>query len=317
MKPGVTRAKWIAGAACLLAAFGACAQDKFPSRVIRIVTATPGSNHDWGARITANELAPRIGQRVIVENRGSIAIEYVAKEAPPDGYTVLFYGPVVWLQPLLAKVRWDPMADFAPVSLGISAPNVVVVHPSLPVKTVKELIALARTRPGQLNYGAGGGGSTPHIAAELFKHMAKVNIVRVNYKGSGPAQIGLLVGEVQVMFAGLGPIMPHVKSGKVRALAVTSAKRTKLTPDLPTVAEALPGYESEAAIGFFVPKRTPPAVVTFLSREIAQALKAADQEKIAHAGVEIVGSTPEEFVSFIKADMARMNAVIKSASFSN
>ena len=301
----------------LPAVHDAYAQDKYPSRVIRIVTATPGSNHDWGARITASELAPRINQRVIVENRGTISIEYVAKEAPPDGYTVLFYGAVVWLQPVLSKVNWDPLVDFAPVTLGVTSPNVLAIHPALPVKSTKELIALARSRPGELNYGAGGAGSTPHVAAEFFKHLAKVNIVRVNYKGSGPAQIGLLVGEVQVMFAGLGPIMPHVKSGKVRALAVTSAKRTKLTPDLPTVAEALPGYESEAAIGFFVPKKTPPAVVTFLSREIAQALKAADQEKIAHAGVEIVGSTPEEFVSFIKADMARMNAIIKSASFSN
>jgi tripartite-type tricarboxylate transporter receptor subunit TctC len=222
----------------------ASAQEKFPTRVIRIVTAAPGSNHDWGARLAAHELAPRVGQRVIVENRGSISVEHVAKEAPPDGYTLLFYGAVVWLQPLFSRVNWDPFVDFAPVSLAISAPNVLVVHPSLPVKSVKELIAFARSRPGELNYGAGGAGSTPHIAAELFKHLAKVDIVRVNYKGSGPAQVGLMTGEVQIMFAGLGPIMPHVKSGKARALAVTTAKRTKLTPELPTVAEVLPGYDS-------------------------------------------------------------------------
>ena len=268
------------------------AQDKFPSRVIRIVTAAPGSNHDWGARLTAHELAPRIGQRVIVENRGSISVEYVAKEAPPDGYTILFYGAVVWLQPLLGRVNWDPFADFAPVSLAISAPNVLVVHPSLPVKSVKELIALARSRPGELNYGAGGAGSTPHIAAELFRHMAKVDIVRVNYKGSGPAQVGLLTGEVQIMFAGLGPIMPHVKSGKTRALAVTTAKRTTLTPDLPTVADVLPGYDSQAAIGFFAPRRTPETIVSYLNSEIVQALKAADPEKLFNAGVEVVASSP-------------------------
>jgi tripartite-type tricarboxylate transporter receptor subunit TctC len=307
----------ILGCLCVIAACSAQAQDKFPSRVIRIITATPGSNHDWGARITASELSPRVGQRVIVENRGSISIEYVAKEASADGYTVLFYGPVVWLQPLLSKVGWDPMADFAPVSLGISAPNVVVVHPSLPVKTVKDLIALARAKPGQLNYGAGGAGSTPHIAAELFKHMAKVNIVRVNYKGSGPAQIGLLVGEVQVMFAGLGPIMPQVKQGKAKALAVTTAKRSKLAPELPTVAETVPGYASEAAIGFFVPRRTPPAIVAYLNREIVQALKAVDQEKLFNAGVEVVASSPEEFTSFMKSEMARMGEVIRGASFSN
>src|SRR5687767_10959422 len=292
-------------------------QAKYPSKVIRFVTAAPGSNHDWGARITANELGPRIGQRVIVENRGSISIEYVAKEAPADGYTVLFYGAVVWLQPLLRASNWDPLADFTPVTLAITSPNVLVVHPSLPVRNVKEVIALARSKPAQLNYGAGGGGSTPHIAAELFKHLARVNIVRVNYKGSGPAQIGLVTGEVQVMFAGLGPIMPHVKSGKVRALGVTSAKRTKLAADLPALAEVVPGYESEAAIGFFVPRKTPPAVVAFLNREIAQALKGADAEKVANAGVEIIGNSSEEFVSFIKADMARMNAVIRSAAFSN
>lgn len=301
----------------VLGADGALGQDKYPSKVIRIVTAPPGSNHDWGARLTAHELAPRIGQRVIVENRGSIAIEYVAKEASPDGYTVLFYGAVVWLQPFLTKVNWDPLADFAPITLAVTAPNVLVVHPSLPVKSARELIALAKARPGELNYGAGGGGSTPHIAAELFKHMAKVNIVRVNYKGSGPAQIGLLVGEVQVMFAGLGPIMPHVKQGKVRALAVTTPKRSKLTPELPTVAEAVPGYASEAAIGFFVPRRTSTSVVNFLNREIVQALKSTDQEKVFNAGVEIVGSSPEEFTSFMKSEMARMSEVIRSGSFSN
>ena len=287
------------------------AQDKFPSRVIRIVTAAPGSNHDWGARLTAHELAPRIGQRVIVENRGSISVEYVAKEAPPDGYTILFYGAVVWLQPLLGRVNWDPFADFAPVSLAISAPNVLVVHPSLPVKSVKELIALARSRPGELNYGAGGAGSTPHIAAELFRHMAKVDIVRVNYKGSGPAQVGLLTGEVQIMFAGLGPIMPHVKSGKTRALAVTTAKRTTLTPDLPTVADVLPGYDSQAAIGFFAPRRTPKTIVSYLNREIVQALKTADPEKLFNAGVEVVASSPQELTAFMKTEVERMAEVMK------
>ncbi len=308
---------WVTLAAVAACAAGAAlAQDKYPSRVIRIVTAAPGSNHDWGARLAAHELAPRVDQRVIVENRGSIAIEYVAKEAPADGYTVLFYGAVVWLQPVLSKVNWDPLNDFAPITLGLTSPNVLVVHPALPVKSTRDLIALARSRPGELNYGAGGAGSTPHIAAELFKHLSKLDIVRVNYKGSGPSQIGLLVGEVQVMFAGLGPIMPFVNQGKVRPLAVTSAQRTKLKPELPTVAEVVPGYRSEAAIGFFVPRRTPPAVVAYLNREIVQALKATDAQKIAAAGVEIVGNTPEEFVRFIKADMARMTEVFKGASFS-
>ena len=300
-----------------LVAGAALGQDRYPGRVIRFVTAPPGSNHDWGARFTASELAPRINQRVIVENKGSIAIEYVAKEAPADGYTVLFYGAVVWLQPLLRPSNWDPFADFAPVTLAVTSPNLLVVHPALPVKSVKDLIALARARPGELNYGAGGGGSTPHIAAELFRHMAKANITRVNYKGSGGAQIGLLTGEVQLMFAALGPIMPHVKAGKVRALGVTTPKRSKLAPDLPAISETVPGYTSEAAIGFFVPRKTPPAVVAFLTREIQQALKMSDHDKVAAAGVEVVASSPEEFTAFMKGDVARMAEVIRSGRFAN
>ena len=301
----------------LLGAGAASGQDKYPGKLIRIVTATPGSNHDWGARLTAQELAPRIGQRVIVENRGTIAIEYVAKEAHPDGYTLLFYGATVWLQPYLTKSGWDPVADFAPVTLAMSSPNVLVVHPSLPVHSVKALIALARVRPGELNYSAGGGGSTPHIAAELFNYMAKTRIVRVHYKGSGPSMIGLLVGEVQMMFAALGPISPHVKQGKVRALAVSTPKRTPLMPELPAIAETLPGYTAEATIGYFVPRRTSPAIVSFLNREIVQALRSADPRVLANAGIEIVGGSPEEFAEFIRAEMDRMGKVIKSASFIN
>jgi tripartite-type tricarboxylate transporter receptor subunit TctC len=292
-------------------------QDKYPSRVIRIVTAAPGSNHDWGARLTANELSARLPQRAIVENRGSISVEYVAKDAPPDGYTVLFYGAYVWLQPLLNKVNWDPFTDLAPVTLAISSPSILVVHPSLPVKSTKELVALARSNPRQLNYGAGGGGSTPHIAAELFKYLAKVDLVRVNYKGSGPSMIGLMTGEVQLMFAALGPAMPHIRSGRMRALAVTTAKRTKLTPDLPAVSEVVPGYEAEAAIGFFVPRKTPATVVSFLNREIVQALKGVDAEKLFHAGVEVVGNSPQEFAAFMKADNARIAEVMRGGRFVN
>ncbi len=301
----------------ILGADVASGQDKYPSRFVRIVTATPGSNHDWGARLVAQELTPRIGQRVIVENRGTIAIEYVARDAPPDGYTLLFYGSTVWLQPYLTKANWDPVGDFAPITLAMSSPNVLVVHPSLPVKSVKELIALAKARPGALNYSAGGGGSTPHIAAELFNYMANVRIVRINYKGSGPSMLGLLVGEVQLMFAALGPIVPHMKQGKVRALAVTTPRRSRLIPELPPVGEALPGYASEAVIGFFVPRRTSASIVKLLNHEIVQSLKAADPQVLFNAGVEVVGNSPEEFAGFIKSEMTRMGQVIKSASFNN
>jgi tripartite-type tricarboxylate transporter receptor subunit TctC len=309
--------RFVAGVGLLALAAGAWGQDKYPSRVVRIVTAAPGSNHDWGARLVAQELTARLGQRVIVENRGTIAIEHVARDVAPDGYTLLFYGATVWLNPYLTRATWDPVADFTPITLAMSSPNVLVVHPSLPVKSVKELIAFARARPGELNYSAGGAGSTPHIAAELFKHMANVRIIRVNYKGSGPSMVGLLVGEVQLMFAALGPITPHVHNGKVRALAVSTPKRTPLMPQLPAVAETLPGYTAEATIGFFAPRKTAPAIVRFLNHEIVQSLKGVEPKVLFNAGIEIVGGSPEEFAGFIKSEMERMSHVIKSAHFNN
>lgn len=295
----------------------AIAQEKYPAKIIRILTAAPGSNHDWGARVVAQELTPRIGQRVVVENRGSISVELVAKDTPPDGYTLLFYGAYVWLQPLLTKANWDPLEDLAPISLAISSPNILVVHPLLPVKSTKELIALARARPGALNYGAGGGGSSQHIAAELFNYMAQTRIVRVNYKGAGPSMLGLITGEVQLMFAALGPAMPHVRSGKVRALAVTTSKATPLARDLPPVSDVLPGYVTESAIGLFAPKKTPAGIIKLLAGHVQQGVRAADPQIVANNGVEVVGSSPDEFLRFIRTDLARMGEVIKSASFSN
>jgi tripartite-type tricarboxylate transporter receptor subunit TctC len=307
----------VAAGAALMPSPVAYAQEKFPTKVIRILTAAPGSNHDWGARMVAQELTPRIGQRVIVENRGSVSVELVAKDTPPDGYTLLFYGAYVWLQPLLNKVNWDPLEDLTPISLAISSPNMLVVHPSLPVKSTKELIALAKARPAALNYGAGGGGSSQHIAAELFNFMAQTRIVRVNYKGAGPSMLGLITGEVQLMFAALGPIVPHVKSGKVRPIAVTTPKRSALAPELPPVSDALPGYVTEAAIGLFAPKKTPAAIIKALSSSVQPALKSLDPKIVFNAGVEVVASTPEEFTRFIKSDMAKMGEVIRSGSFSN
>jgi len=301
----------------VLGAAGACAQDQYPSKLVRIVTSAPGSNNDWGARLVAQGLSPRLGQQVIVENRGSIGVEYVARDAPADGYTLLFYGSIAWLQPYLTKVSWDPLKDLAPITLSMSSPNVVTVHPSVPVKSVKELIAVAKARPGGLNYGAGGAGATPHLAAELFKYMADVRIVRINYKGTGPAMIGLLSGEVHLMFPGLGSIAPHLKQGKVRPLAVTTPKRSRLAPDLPTVAEFIPGYASESVIGFFAPGRTPTAIINRLNREINQVMKTMDPEKLFHSGVEPTATTPEEFAEFIRSEMARMGKLIKSAGFSS
>ena len=301
---------------CMAGGAPAHAQDAYPSKLIRIVTAAPGSNNDWGARLVAQELTPRLGQQVIVENRGSLGVEVVAKSAP-DGHTLLFYGSVAWIQPFLTAVSWDPLRDLAPITLSMRSPNVVVVHPSVPVKSVKELIALAKARPSELNYGAGGSGASPHLAAELFKAMAGVNIVRINYKGTGPAMVGLLAGEVHLMFPGLGSVVPHIQSGKMRPLAVTTTKRSKLAPDLPSVAETIPGYESESVICFFAPARTPPAIIAKLNSEINHVMRTTDTKRLNSAGVESAGTTPEELLALIKSDMARMSKLIKSAGFSS
>jgi tripartite-type tricarboxylate transporter receptor subunit TctC len=229
----------------------------------------------------------------------------------------LFYGSVAWIQPFLTSVSWDPLRDLAPITLSMRSPNVVVVHPSVPVKSVKELIALAKARPNELNYGAGGSGASPHLAAELFKYMAGVNIVRINYKGTGPAMVGLLAGEVHLMFPGLGSVVPHIQSGKMRPLAVTTTKRSKLSPDLPSVAETIPGYESESVICFFAPARTPPAIIAKLNSEINHVMRTTDVKRLNSAGVEGAGTTPEELLALIRSDMARMSKLIKSAGFSS
>jgi tripartite-type tricarboxylate transporter receptor subunit TctC len=307
----------LAGAVLAFAASLALGQESYPSRFIRIVTAAPGSNHDWGARVTARGLTPRLGQKVVVENRGSIGVDYVARDAQPDGYTLLFYGAYAWLQPVLAKVRWDPLVDLIPITFAMTSPNILVVHPSVPAKSVQELIALARSRPGELNYSAGGGGSTPHVAGELFKHLAKVNIVRVRYKGSGPSMVGLMTGEVHLMFGALGPTLPIIKQGKMKALAISTPRRSPLVPELPPVADVLPGFSAEAAIGFYAPKNTPRPIVERLHREIVHVLRNLDPKLLAASGVEIVAGTPAEFTDFIRRDVARMREMMKDVHFSN
>jgi tripartite-type tricarboxylate transporter receptor subunit TctC len=229
----------------------------------------------------------------------------------------LFYGSVAWIQPLLTAVTWDPFRDLAPITLSMRSPNVVVVHPSVPVKSIKELIALAKARPGALNYGAGGSGASPHLAAELFKYMANVNIQRINYKGTGPAMVGLLAGEVHLMFPGLGSVAPHMKSGKVRALAVTTPSRSKLAPELPAVNENVAGYESESLICFFAPARTPAAIIAKLNNEINHVMRTTDARRLNEAGVEAAATTPEELLALMKADTVRMNKLIKSANFTS
>ena len=297
----------------VLCAVAGRAQDHYPSRIVRIVTAAPGSNNDWGARLLGDEISPSLGHRVIVENRGGLAAEVVAK-AQPDGYTVLFYGPAAWTLQLFRGVGYDPVRDLAPVTLAMSSPIVLVVHPSLPVKSVKELIALARARPGDLNYASGTIGATPFIAGELFNYMAKVKIERVPYSGTGPSVIGLLGGEVEIMFPGAGSVWHFVQQNRLRALGVASAKPSALTPGLQPVALTVPGYEATSNIAFFVPAKTPAAIVSRLHRELVLALGKADvKERLLKGGVEAVGSSPEELGAYVKADIAKIEILMRNA----
>jgi len=309
--PGLSARILALGAAFLCAA--AQAQEAYPGKVIRIVTAAPGSNNDWGARLLAEEISPSLGQRVIVENRGGLAAEVVAK-SPPDGYTVLFYGPAAWTQQLFRPAGYDPVRDLAPVTLAMTSPIVLVVHPSLPARSVRELVALARARPGDLNYASGTIGATPFIAGELFKHMAKVNIVRVPYSGTGPSMIGLLSGEVELMFPGAGSVWHFVQQNRLRALGVASVRPSPLTPGLQPIALTVPGYEATSMIAFFVPAKTPAAIVTRLNRELVQALAKPDvRERLIKGGVEAVGSSPEELGAYVKADIAKIEVLVRSA----
>jgi tripartite-type tricarboxylate transporter receptor subunit TctC len=291
----------------------------YPAKPIRLVTAEAGGGNDFTARAIVRGIGDSLGQQLIVDNRGGaggiIAAEIVARAAP-DGYTLLVYAGNIWTIPLMKKsVPYNVDRDFVPITWAARSPSTVVVHPSLPVKSIRDLIAMARAKPGQLNYGSGGTGASTHLAAELFKSMARVNLVRVTYRGNAPAINDLIAGQIQVMFATAGTVAPHAGSGRLRALAVTSAQPTPLAPGLPTVASAgLPGYESLSIYGVFAPAKTPAAIMQQLNREMVRALHRADIKTLfLNAGVEAVGSTPEDFSAAIKADVARLGKVISEA----
>lgn len=296
---------------------GAHAADgqNYPNRVIRIVTTETGGGSDFNARMIAQGLTVSLGQQVIVDNRpGTLSTEAVARAAP-DGYTLLFNGSTVWLLPFLRdNVPYDPVKDLSPVTLATRAPSILVVHPSLPVKTVKELIALAKTRPGEINYAAGVIGAPPHIAGELFKARAGVNIVQVNYKGIGLAFNDVIGGQVQLMFPTAGSVMPHIRSGRLRALAVTTLEPSALVPGLPTVASSVPGYESTAPLAVFAPAKMPAALINRLNQEIVRVLNSSEVKgKFLNVGIEPVGSSPDELAARIKSDMIILGKLIKDA----
>ena len=297
-------------AACAFAA----ETQKFPSKPVRFVTSEPGGDNDIVARILAEGLTTSSGQRFIVDNRGIVAAE-IAKNATPDGYTLLVYGANIWLLPFLREnVPWQPLRDFAPVTIAVQLPNILVVHPALPVKSVRELIDYAKARPGKIDYAAGTLGVSPHLSAELFKAMTGVEIVRVPYKGGGPALNGLIAGETQVMFPNAGSALPHMRSGRVRALAVSSATPSALAPGLPTIGATVPGYEFAAVICVYAPAKTPAAIVEWLNRESVRVLNSAEtRERLFNSGNEVVANSVQEFSAYIKADMQKMGKVIKDA----
>jgi len=295
---------------------GAVYGQEFPNKPIRIVAPGPGGQSDFAARLIAQELTESLPQQVIVDSRpaGVVPGEVVFR-SPPDGYTLLVSGNNLWITPLFQKTPYDPLRDFSPISLTNRQPNILVVHPSLPVKSVRELIALARARPGELNYTSAATGSSSHIAAELFKYMTGVNIVRIPYKTSATEMADLVGGHVQLTFGTTASVLPHVKSGKLRALAVTSAQTSVLFPDLPTVAASgVPGYEAGSMAGLFAPAKTPEAIINRLNQDVVRVLNKADvKERFFRAGVETVGSSVEELSTVMKSEVARLSKVIKDA----
>jgi len=289
---------------------------EYPHKPIRIITTAAGGGNDFVARLIAQGIAGPLGQPVIVDNRGtSILAAEAASKAPPDGYTLSVAGGGLWTIPLLQQVPYDPVRDFVPITLVMSSPSILAVHPALPVRSVKELIALAKSRPGELNYGSSGTGTSGNLAAELFKAMAGVNIVHIPYKGTAPSIMAVISGEAQVTIYDAGLVGPHVKSGKLKALAVTSAEPSQLAPGLPTVAASgLPGYEAVSMTGLFAPGKTPPAIVNRLNHEMVRVIQLPDvKERFLNAGSEPIGNSPEQFAVIIKADMARVGKVIKDA----
>jgi len=301
--------------------FGLCAHAQdYPSRPVRIVVPfAPGGPNDIIVRLVAQKLTETWAQPFLVENRpgagGNIGTDFVAKAAP-DGHTLLSVGPgSLIINPLIGKVPYDTMRDFAPVTVMARAPNALVAHPSLPAGSVKELIELARSQPGKVNYGSGGNGSTPHLAGAMFSAMAGIALTHVPYKGTAPATADLIGGQVQIAFLGIPTVLPHVKSGKLRVLAVTGKHRSPELPGVPTVDEAgVPGYELSPWYGLLAPAGTPREVVARLGEEVTRIVRTAVmKERLAAQGAEVAGGSPEEFAALIKADTSTWSRVVKDA----
>jgi tripartite-type tricarboxylate transporter receptor subunit TctC len=305
----------------LLALMEAAFAQSYPAKSIRmIIPAPPGGGVDTIGRAVGQKLAEVFGQPVVADNRpgaGTMIGSELTAKSPPDGYTLLMMTNSHVINGAFQKnLRYDVLNDFAEVSHLAISPYLLVIHPSVPAKDVKELLALARKRPGDLHFASAGAGSATHLAGELFKHMAAINIVHVPYKGGAPAVTDLLGGHVQILFNNLISVQALAKAGRLRALAVTASQRLRLLPELPTVAESgVPGYESGSWYGALLPAKTPPAVIDTLNREMVKAIRAPDvRERLVADGAEVLGSTPAEFAKFLRNDLERwrkLSAVLK------
>jgi tripartite-type tricarboxylate transporter receptor subunit TctC len=301
------------------AAAGAAAQ-QYPSKPVRfVVPFVAGGPTDIQGRMLGEKLAQRLGQQFIIDNRGgangNIGMEIVAK-APPDGYTLVIATVGTWaVNPSLYKLAFDVTKDFAPIILVSTSPAVLVVHPSVPANNVKELVALAKSKPGKLNYGSSGVGGLGHISGELFCLMSGTKMVHIPYKSSAPSLTDLIAGQIEVLFNNAISTVPHIKSGKARALAVTSAKRMPALPDLPTIDEAgIKGYDNSSWSAVGATAGTPKAIITRLNSELAAILKTPDiQEKSAAVGADVIGGTPEQFAAYLKSEIAKFARVVKEA----
>ncbi len=303
----------------LLATAGATHAQSYPTKPVRFVLPlTPGSSTDILGRLNADELGKFWGQSVVVENRagagGNIGADSVAK-AEPDGYTLLFWNVGIAIaHSYYRKLPYNALTDLATVSQTTLMPQVVCVNPSLPINTIKDLIEYAKSKPGQVFFSSAGNGQTDHMAAELFAHMTGIKVTHVPYKGGPQALTAVMTGEVAFDFPGLPVALPHVKSGKVRAIAVTTAKRSPIAPEIPTIAESgVAGYDHAFWTGIFAPAGTPAPIVAKVSKDIAHVLKLpAFQEKLARQGVEAVGSTPAQFSAFFKSEVARFSELVEA-----
>ena len=304
--------------ALMMLSVGMAHSQNYPNKPIRITTTPAGGLGDLIARLVARGISGPLGQQVIVVNQGGdvTVLALAVAKAAPDGHSLLLPGSALWITPLLRdKISYDPIKDFEPIITAASLPNLLVVHPSLGVNSVKELIAVAKARPGEINYASAGTGSTSHLAMEMFKTMAGVNMTQVPYKGTAPALADLLGGQVQVMFVVGAVAVPQVKAGKLRALGVSTAQPSALFPGLTTVAASgLPNYEMGSIIGMFAPARTPSGVITRLNQETARVLNEPEvREQLFAAGSEVVAGSPEQFANAVKLEMTRFGKLIKDA----